>query len=69
MTSPNASIQPAMRKCEWRKCPEGVQYASEVELDQSGDTFLPALAWTCNHCAVVVIERIPDATWRARLRE
>ncbi len=44
----NAGVQPAMRKCPG--CSDGMQVAAPAKIDQSGSSYLPALAWSCDKC-------------------
>ena len=45
-------------------CRNGVLARGEGRLDQSGDTFLPTVTWTCACCEYRVFEPARTAGWR-----
>jgi hypothetical protein len=45
-------------------CHDGVLSRSEGRLDQSGDSYLPTMVWTCARCEYTRYEPALHAQWR-----
>jgi hypothetical protein len=45
-------------------CRDGVLTRSEGRLDQSGDSYLPTVVWTCERCEYTRYEPALHARWR-----
>ena len=54
---------PETAKCPM--CAEGMLTRSEGRLDQSGNTYLPTVVWTCDTCGCVKFEPATVVHWRA----
>jgi rubredoxin len=55
---------PVREKCPM--CADGEVTRGEGWLEQSGDTCLPTMVWTCSVCGYVRFEPATEAWWQAR---